>query len=225
MRIISKFKDYYDSAQAYGTDQSTVFQRTTENIEIVRRDRADHVPAKYSLLHSMLNGVAPYPHTYAGSSIHACAIAFCGVLWPFATVIAPNGEQHIYDHETLIPIITKFEGESMYRYGFNQKWTAFFALRGDTRLKQWTIEQRIPIVMWQNCRTTTHNGLITVNPNLSNIEFFRMVDSWQAYQELDMFISNFANPEVNTISMSDTDRATQHGFDEWSFRKLPTKKK
>lgn len=60
-----------------------------------------------------------------------------------------------------------------------------------------------------------------INPCLKRVEFFRCKDAYTVYQELDMFISGvLGEPGVPMVEITDKDRIKQHGFDEWSFRKI-----
>ena len=61
---------------------------------------------------------------------------------------------------------------------------------------------------------------------LKDVSFYKVWDPYQAYQELDMYISGvLGQQEKETINISDKDRIYQHGFDSYSFRKLPEEKK
>lgn len=61
---------------------------------------------------------------------------------------------------------------------------------------------------------------------LKDMEFFRQVDPFTAYQEIQMYLMGVlgsSNPVIPEIS--DTDMRDIKGFDEWSFRKEPRKRK
>lgn len=61
---------------------------------------------------------------------------------------------------------------------------------------------------------------------LSDIEFFKVMDSQRTFQEIEMFIGNVLvnGNNKDMVGISDADRISQHGFDNWSFRKMPSKK-
>lgn len=58
------------------------------------------------------------------------------------------------------------------------------------------------------------------NPCLKDLEFFKVVDAFQAFQELSMFISGvLGGQSPKMIEISDEVRIAKHGFDKMSFRK------
>ena len=56
---------------------------------------------------------------------------------------------------------------------------------------------------------------------LKDVQFYKAIEPWRAYQELSMFLGNIAAPDRVPVVVSDKDRLQQHGFDKWSFRKPP----
>lgn len=63
------------------------------------------------------------------------------------------------------------------------------------------------------------------NPKLLDYSFQKMVDSYQAFQKIEQFINNeLVNPDNPYIEpVSDKIKAESHGFNQWSFRKEPSK--
>ena len=58
------------------------------------------------------------------------------------------------------------------------------------------------------------------NPILKDYEFFKVVDAFQAFQELSMFISGvLGGQSPKMVEISDNIRIEKHGFDKMSFRK------
>lgn len=58
------------------------------------------------------------------------------------------------------------------------------------------------------------------NPPLKNIQFFKVKDSYQAYQDIEMYISGTLGvDQVPPVVLSDKERIEKHGMDKWSFRK------
>ncbi len=54
---------------------------------------------------------------------------------------------------------------------------------------------------------------------LKTIGFARVVDPWQAYQQIDMWLgSQLAKEEDNMVQLSDNELIAKHGFDKVSFR-------
>ena len=57
--------------------------------------------------------------------------------------------------------------------------------------------------------------------DLGTIEFYKVFDSYQAFQELSMWVGNMPTPDHKMYQLSDKELITKHGFDKWSFRKPP----
>ncbi|MFW6219952.1 MAG: hypothetical protein ACOC33_03855 [bacterium] len=67
---------------------------------------------------------------------------------------------------------------------------------------------------------------LIVNPTLKDYEFYKIFDSFLAFQEIQMYISGvLGNNEKDIIEVDDKHKIDQHGFDNWSFRKEPGSKK
>jgi hypothetical protein len=75
-------------------------------------------------------------------------------------------------------------------------------------------------------RNNNHHSKFIINPLLKNYEFFKMFDSFQAFQEVSMFIGGvLGKGEKEITEVADKYKITQHGFNKWSFRKEPKIKK
>lgn len=69
-------------------------------------------------------------------------------------------------------------------------------------------------------------GVFIKNPILRDFDFQRNVDSYTAAQEIEMYLGKLAINETPPMPVgSDEVIAASKGFDKWSFRKMPTKKK
>lgn len=61
---------------------------------------------------------------------------------------------------------------------------------------------------------------------LKSVEFQKVMDPWTAMQELSMHIGGLAHPEPRMVEIIDPKiKLAKHGFDQFSFRKSPSKKK
>ena len=60
---------------------------------------------------------------------------------------------------------------------------------------------------------------------LSDVKFYRIFDANAAFQEIDMYRSNMCFPEPHINEVPDVISAESHGFNKFSFRKDPSKKK
>lgn len=66
---------------------------------------------------------------------------------------------------------------------------------------------------------------IEYNALLSQWEFYRVFDPHKTYQEISMYLGNMAFPDRPIPHVSDEDMAAAKGFDRFSFRKNPQKKR
>lgn len=62
---------------------------------------------------------------------------------------------------------------------------------------------------------------LIINPILSDYVFYKVYDTYQTFQKIQMFLSGvLGNSEKNLIEIEDKYKIEQHGFDKkWSFRK------
>ena len=81
----------------------------------------------------------------------------------------------------------------------------------------WLIEHKV------TCVVMDPNGDIQINPPMRDYQFYRKMDPYTTYQELDMWISGtLAYPQNMMIEVEDKYRIMAHGFDvKYGFRKRP----
>lgn len=58
--------------------------------------------------------------------------------------------------------------------------------------------------------------------DLGTVEFFKVFDPYQAFQELSMWVGNMPAMSHDMYQLSDKELVIKHGFDKWSFRKMPS---
>lgn len=57
-------------------------------------------------------------------------------------------------------------------------------------------------------------------PTLKSVEFFKVMDAYSVYQELEMWVGGvLPNGGRPMVEISDRDKVGKHGFNEWSFRR------
>lgn len=91
----------------------------------------------------------------------------------------------------------------------------------------WFIENKvISLLLDIRCRYfASESNIVTINPCLKNIEFYKVMDSYTVYQELDMYISGtLSYPQNAMVEVSDEQKVLKHGFDpKYGFRKRKNK--
>ena len=70
-----------------------------------------------------------------------------------------------------------------------------------------------------------NDGKIVYNACLKDLEFFRLFDTYTAFQEIAMFLGGLAVPLKEIPEVPDKIMVGIKGFDQWSFRKPPQEKK
>jgi hypothetical protein len=199
MRIISKFKDYYDGLMDHSKDRlNRVWVRNTESLElplskIKNLDKSTiYWGWQYSLYYAVVSGkVYPFIKYDAGGT------------YPQKVTYYYSLEEFDKDH----PKVTS---------GRHKRWIDFFSTKPD--LTDLCMELESPVLIV----TKYGNEFVVIkNPRLKDIEFYKQMDIYSVYQEIDMFMSNVMVSDKMPMSpMTDIEKVESHGFDKnISFRK------
>jgi len=235
MKIISNYKDYYDGCQKYGIDTTIQYIRKEQNIDLLGKDLNLPTSQQLSL------GRTFYNNFIKSVSI----IGFCGKLYPYFTFI---NEQNVNDihiinniKDMCIFIETHLKKEeiksfyeekkhSYFRHGLdllydfthNMVNNYFNTYSGSEDSLDLFDKYKVPIFKVEQKEREKYT--LTLNPNLKELNFMKLIDPFTAYQEIEMFISGVIgvqNPEL--IQISDKYKIEKKGFDKWSFRKQSKK--
>lgn len=243
MYIISKKKDYYDGVVGtVGIDKTVVYERQIVELEksaeypqqivdLYNNDKNDHF---YSRDLSSF-GLNNEQKRYAGSC--AFIVGFCGKLyvgWKFYRELKRPHWDYSYSPKFKVDYCYDINGaadyikteigkgifiqESLNKIAnadvmdvFRQYHAPIFALDCD-----WS-----PDNYGGNYRRS-----FIINPNLKELQFTKVFDAFTAFQEISMFLGGVLGAgEKEIVEIEDKYKIGQHGFDKWSFRKEPTKKK
>ncbi|AVH85031.1 hypothetical protein RsoM2USA_102 [Ralstonia phage RsoM2USA] len=234
MRIISKFQDYYDSGMAFGQDRSVVFYREEQDIIPVVQGYVKTYPAYMHIDsgdHYQTFNFGPYydPDTVL---IHKVTVVFCGRVWN-ALAVGHYKFQIFYDFDSFKEHLTKlgksFENDSIVRWRAPQHemhYKNWFADQGTTKHRDQLINDRIIIATNYRIDCYGDNQKVTTNGSLKEVQFYKVMDSYTAFQEIDMWIGGVLPKDgPPMIEVTDKDKVAKHGFDKHSFRKSPTKKR
>ena len=84
----------------------------------------------------------------------------------------------------------------------------------------WLIEHKITCAVYDTSVSELH-----INPPLARYQFFKVLDPYTAFQELEMWMAGTLSwPHNMMIEIADKDRIAAHGFDtKYGFRTRPTK--
>lgn len=206
MKIISKFKDYYDGvAQSKGIDNKIIYVRETKNLFL--KD------FKYVYNHHLTTSkyFFPFRHGYRNSQeFHTVIIGFCGKLYPLIVKnISYDNNEYIYDNNIIKELC-------------KNHYDSFINMTNDKNILELFYKHKTPVFLLYG---NNDNYNFKINPNLKKLEFFKIFDSSSAFQEIEMYISGVIG--LNTekpIEISDKSKIESHGFDyKYSFRKEKNK--
>lgn len=232
MRIISHFHDYYDSVQATGQDQSLLYLRQPRENELKE---------------------TPFPFTdalrrnyYFGDNLlrDCYVIGFCGKVYPTLGLQHPSPSRTdikpalcftLDDVDNFVratfkaPVVERYFGtkrrsywSEAWRHLRHDQFNRFFqeAAANRDRYGHLFQDNRCPVF---TCRAG-RKCVVTYNGCLKDLEFYRLVDPYTAFQEIQMFLGGLAAPEKPIPQINDKTLAQAKGFDKFSFRKPATKK-
>ena len=228
MKIISPFKDYYDNVSHQYRDDELLFIRKP-NTKPFKKDI--RVP-------SYARDLKGKPHD---ARLEFQVIGFCGHLYPVLAVShayswgysATGFEKfHLYSLDEYDEAIKRFNfqvaKDSTWRwrtYDFDtskKDVKEFFELKDKDLLDVFEQEQT-PIFIYTH---ENREPVIKTNHFLKPFDFVKIKDPYTAHQELAMYVGGvLRQPERPMVQITDADKIHKHGFDKWSFRKLPTKRK
>lgn len=217
MRLHSNFHDYYDNAIGYGIDEKVYYDRFTKNVDI------------------NLKSVSDRPiHRRSG------ILGFCGVLLPFIQLSRYDKKMDCdWDDEYDGRVVEEFFAFSVDEYqqkaGDWYEYSEDFGYSDSSReikLKQFFLdwqsdgdgtflELKCPVWLMRFYEQSP-NGVL--NPRLKDLGFDRIKDSFTAFQEISMYLSNILVEQKPVESIEDKYRIQQHGFDiKESFRNVKKK--
>jgi hypothetical protein len=240
MRIVSEFHDYYDIAQLFGQDLSLVFVRETFEKEW-KEKLPDRVNAFEGLGHagSILNELNYCVHY----------VVFCGKFYGIVelSVSKIDHEGHYktnrvfcYDIDAIDKFVDQYCSKNAQKKynrkveGSAKRWrhknardmfiSFFERCHKEKQNSNWLklcIDNLSPVAI---IKYECYDSIIVFNARLADVEFFRQIDPYTAFQEIEMWMNNLAKPEKPMPVISDELKVETHGMDKkWSFRKPPEK--
>jgi len=233
MYIISKNKDYYDGVVGTtGVDKTIVYEREpvieedphkfiepfTARKSWSRRDRTpfNTFQSSYPIKRSSI---------YEASS--GFIVGFCGKLyigWKFYREV--TNEHYNTDMETFITYDLEFIKKEV----VNRSWEGNLINDIDYILGYNPMEifrkLKTPIFIYDSdydrkfIKRYRRNDVLITNPTLKDYEFYKVMDSYTAFQEIQMFIGGVLGiGEKEIVEVEDKYKIAQHGFDNNSFRR------
>lgn len=212
MRIISSFRDYYDIATQDNSGEIIYVreERTIDKKEIPKTliSLAEKIP--------VINGIS------------RGIIGFCGELYPFFAGRS-GGEPldpyvYLFDFASISKILAQaikdrrwwsFPGTEFSKKTWNECLHIMHRAGGSYFFLQ------LDTPVFRLDYNLHDSSTLTINPRLNKIGFQRVKNPYDAYQEIEMYLSNdLAKQKDNIPTIPDELKAQAHGFDHWSFRKM-----
>lgn len=245
MRIKSNFKDYYDGAMRLGMDTDTLW---------LRKPRTEHetfqwLPHWYDFMWRRSDDLVGY----AG---HAVVIGFCGKLYGALVLEARGKGRkpetrdetnkaicfNVAEVDTFVEANWKKKNVEAWRNRKKYYWECkdwqssrrreaieFFEKMKELQNKdhnQLFQDNHAPIFTITGITSKRAKSTITYHAQLKPYEFYRIMDPYTAFQELQMYFGVLVDPPKPIPKVSDADMLEAKGFDpRFSFRKDKSKKK
>lgn len=236
MRIISKNKDYYDSASAYGIDKERIYLREKKTVKThVKQEsswsnrKSEIYFGKFSVI-GFAGSIYPYQsQTRIGESKPEI------IFGDEAIRLQPNNTfkwrtRNVADDKKPLWIEDDF-----YERDYNPKWyrnwnrnpqEIYNELTNNKKLLSFFDEFETPVFQTSG-KFEGDKLIIEINPLLKELEFYRLKDAVTAFAEIDQFLGNrlVKDTEVDLPAGDNSTLARSKGFDENSFKKDATKPK
>lgn len=217
MRIISKFKDCYDR---FTTPTEPTFLRNT-------------VEETIQVNGSLPSGGFPldkYDYSWnSRKSFYGFILGFCGKVYFGMQTCTESEYQYecFYSEESLYkkyPKITRskqLKQQDNFNYAHDMWGTRLgFNLPVDVQkgFHQY-FNSQCPIFIITDKGAYERDYKLTRNPNCKKWEVYKLFPIPQMFQEIEMYLGGFANPDKKIPDISDKDLLEAKGFDKFSFRK------
>lgn len=221
MRIFSKFYDYYDSVVGMGYDPTIIYKRVIKQFKNSERNNSNPIEEKIIATKNVIVGGNKYDKDISLEGFSSGFILFCGKYYPFVF------------KDTLPPYVFYWNVESLYKDHkikdyYKKDIVEYFKHSGKEVPFDIFFELETPIIYFgpnvEQGRTSYHANLININ--LHKIQFYKVLDAWQTFQELSMFVGGvLGSGRPQLVEIKDKDMMYKKGFDDKSFKTLSPGKK
>jgi hypothetical protein len=240
MKIISKQHDYYDIVLSYGYDDNCVYKRNEETVKIHKLDFQNYDKISNISYFDVFYNVFKY--------YKLNIISFCGKIYPSISYSFGDKTSTIYSVNELNILIDdgiKYYGktfinnfikkERMLIRNGNKKCSMYSILKDFLLIKNISFDDlhfkyEVPIINIPLRKSVFSSyGYITndlkvdivLNPNLKDLEFYKIVNPYDAYMSINSYIiDSLGGNSPNIASISDESMVEKKGFDKKiSFRK------
>lgn len=241
MRIIGGH-DYYDGGLVYGFDPNIVFIRHKEDFRPNNYLPAPKTRRKIEIFYTdeTLNRKRHYFfHPSVNIDLFLVVVYVAGVRYPGIKVVVTSKEipyeqesSYFWSRKSLESYLNGFGATTKKEKISKYYWRSYYANKHleehfeefETKNQfQQCVNDRIVIATFES--TPKENTEWRVNgDNLKNFQFYKVLDTYKCYQEISMFVGGVLPEENKMVEINPANKISKHGFDKWSFRKMPEKK-
>lgn len=247
MRIISKFKDYYDSAAGYGVDTSVIYERTSKPLPSwsLEEDRQPDVMQYREIAAACRAIVHPdrFRHLYHYAEFKTVFVGvagkiYVGLILPY---VALDEEKQLWQRirNGMYSEMHVWKPENLTDKQLDQKMEHAWPKATEvTTVREWFASNENARIVENVDLFTKYNMVsfvavqagsgtsVRVNERLQDYSFQRMMDGFTAFQEISMFVTGvLAQQDQMTHVPTDKELLYARGHDDMSFKTPPTKKR
>lgn len=221
MRIISNFRDYYDSAQALGIDKSLVYERKEVVLELDPRS----IPLNFRDYPVRL--VGDYPNESLKRELYVYYLFFCGKLFTSVNIgealLEKDTKPFSSSWEYISEVFDKLANESSYGRFFGRDIDVHTvkSLNGKEITSEVFSYFDTPVFLLYPNFGYQYNRKVRVvkNPNLSQLGFQHVIDPYSTFQEISTYLGNELCKVATPTSPTNQELIKARGFDaKISFR-------
>lgn len=231
MLILSKFKDYYDTAIGYGgIDKSIVYKRKEIEIKPKLYTEDYNKYAKF-ILDTFINETM-FEYMYRSNrnkfTTSYYMLLICGEVYPCIQIHIVNKpashDRFFYDYDSVVEFIKRRFYKSIYKDKYDKNGKRFFSkienffnINNFNKLKLIDYHRNVdsPVIVYD-----MHYKIIIINDQLKKYDFYKVIDAFQMYQKLEMFLSGvMGRNDKEIIEIDDKSLRDKKGFNDMSFKK------
>lgn len=246
--------DYYDNVLAYGRDDDVVFvrskaeKRSNRDVPVYsggilsriafKGKKGDYIRHAYYNHSLRYNGFQYY---FKHMTVVFCGKEYRGIqisMHPESNDLSQT-DLYFWNHDKFIEFVHEQSLTITAAYvratqnALDKELLEYFDPHElGTKERNWLIENRITILVHDVTYIPPYavqgTGMVwNVNPDtLKDIEFYRIVDPYTAFQEISMWVGGVLprNPNPMVEITDDKVKISKHGFDKFSFRKAKEQK-
>ena len=238
MYIISKHKDFYDGvAGQKGIDKTIIFERHIGTYNFNVQKKGDR-QTWWRLLDFPVYGPRSSRYSYYADKVGdknftLFVVGFCGKIYVCAQCATQvkddkfsntrTAVSYIYGLDKIKEAICDYYEKPEYFNSVDKNLNYIQAIVNDPAVNELFYTYNTPhFILTKGLENNLH-----VNGILKDIEFFKVMDPFMAFQEIEMYITGVLGTNNKpVVEISDKHKIVGHGFDpKYSFRKEPEDKK